>query len=421
MTEHEGADAQMDAELRRLFGPHCKTEGPLMACGGGVRLHGVDLTPRLSPEQAAFLVGVLDRRRIVCIAGQDLQHFSLQHFERLANHFGAVTPHPNNFIGPEAGQWTDDEGSVRVMPLEDRPAAITSRRFPGKLATLPHTSTAVLTVSNFGGDPETAGPPQDPQPGAGGGFHTDIEYEPIPIAVSMFLVHKVPTARTAPDGSWVGDVGSGDPRAPWDDEKNRFYREGRPMTDELHRVRHMHKPTNGETVFVDLAAAFAGLPAEERAALERLQVRRRQRHGEEGWLGPLVRTNPRSGIKSLYSPWNCRGHVGIPPIEVQGMSKDESDALLDRLELQCLQPEFRYNHPHQVGDVTIWDLYATLHAVPPIKSNVDSIDDARLMYRLSTKGEPCYDLPRRDDEGWLAANVATGYTTDLATVNLGLR
>ena len=44
-SHRDGADAQMDAEqmdaeLRRLFGPHCKAEGPLMAaaaaCGSTV-------------------------------------------------------------------------------------------------------------------------------------------------------------------------------------------------------------------------------------------------------------------------------------------------------------------------------------------------------------------------------------------------
>ena len=62
------------------------------------------------------------------------------------------------------------------------------------------------------------------------------------------------------------------------------------------------------------------------------------------------------------------------------------------------------------GDVTIWDNYMTLHNSPPIKSNISSIDDARLLYRLSCKGEPALSLPRRDETEWLAAHVSGGYS-----------
>ena len=63
------------------------------------------------------------------------------------------------------------------------------------------------------------------------------------------------------------------------------------------------------------------------------------------------------------------------------------------------------------GDVTIWNNYMTLHNSPPIKSNVSSIDDARLLYRLSCKGEPALSLPRSDEPAWLATHIAGGYST----------
>ena len=153
-------------------------------------------------------------------------------------------------------------------------------------------SPQVLTVANFGATSagraeqelqrlpasqrgHDAGP-TPPQPGAGGGFHTDVEYEPLPINVSMFLVQAAPTARTAPGGNgvadtWVADTGEGDTAKPG----ARFFRQGRANTsagEEGQRRRHLLKPLNGETAFVDLAAAFAALPAAERATLARLQV-----------------------------------------------------------------------------------------------------------------------------------------------------
>ena len=100
------------------------------------------------------------------------------------------------------------------------------------------------------------------------------------------------------------------------------------------------------------------------------------------------------------------------------MSQEESGEVFDRIELHCLQEQFRYNHPHNCGDVTIWDNFMTLHAVPPIKSDVNSIEDARLMFRLSCKGEPCYSLPRDDDKLWVDEHIAASYRTPIETQTL---
>ena len=93
------------------------------------------------------------------------------------------------------------------------------------------------------------------------------------------------------------------------------------------------------------------------------------------------------------------------------MTMEESRAFLDRLEAHVLQPQFRYDHLHKPGDVTIWDNYMTLHNSTPVKLNINSIDNARLLYRLSCKGEPALSLPRNDDPEWLAEHVGGGYAT----------
>lgn len=223
----------------------------------------------------------------------------------------------------------------------------------------------MLVTSNFGGPRKEE---STPRVGSGGSWHTDIEYEVEPIYVSMFLVHKAPVSRTAKGGTWV--------TAP---ENNDSYFEG--SDEELMRLRR-DLPLNGETAFADTAAAFAALDPAEQDALEKLQVRRRLNEGDEGWLAPLVRTNLRSGLKSLHSPiWASRPRVR-PAIEVDGMTLEQSRAFLDRLEAHCLQPQFRYNHAHAPGDVTLWHNYMTLHNSPPSMSNINSIDDARLMYSL---------------------------------------
>ncbi|MBT5830633.1 MAG: hypothetical protein HOH77_10605 [Candidatus Latescibacteria bacterium] len=395
---------QLRQRLKTLFGVHVDIEGPLLQSGAVVRFTGIDLCGPLNEGQAGFLLDALSQFRVVCIAGQDLDRFSLGHFERFANHWGAPVPHPSNFLrgGKPAQQDGDSDGPIEMIPYEKRRVAAVDKTFPGRLQCMPHESPAVLVVTNFRGDVGEG----EPRVGNGGSWHTDIEYEPLPIYVSMFLAHKSPILRDAPGGNWVEAPVSDDPKP---------YLEG--SDAELIRLRKQ-LPLNGETAFADTAAAFVALSPEEQASLEGVRVRRRLNPGDEGWLAPLVRTNPRSGLKSFHSPiWASRPRVR-PPIEVDGMAMEESRAFLDRLEAHVLQPQFRYDHLHVPGDVTIWDNYMTLHNSSPVKSNIRSIDDARLLYRLSCKGEPALSLPRQDDSEWLAEHINGSYVTpqDIITV-----
>jgi alpha-ketoglutarate-dependent taurine dioxygenase len=401
---YETENMHLDQRLQVLFGVNAQRESPLAQSGAGVRFTGIDLYRPLSEGQAGFLLDALSRFRIVCIAGQDLARFSLAHFERFANHWGAPIPHPNNFMrgGKPAQQDGASDGPIELIPYEKRQVAAVDTTFPGRLQCLPHESPTVLVVSNFRGKPEE----KEARVGTGGSWHTDIEYEPLPIYVSMFLAHSMPIAREAPGGNWV--------QVPGGEVSNPYYA----CADDRLMQRRMRLPLNGETSFADTAAAFSALPSEEQAALERVQLRRRLNAEDAGWLAPLVRTNPRSGIKSFHSPiWASRPGVR-PAVEVDGMTMEESRAFLDRLESHVLQEPFRYDHLHTPGDVTIWDNFMTLHNSPPIKSNISSIDDARLLYRLSCKGEPALSLPRRDEAEWLAAHIAGSYSTPQETIDI---
>ena len=397
---------QLDRELRRLFGPQAGSEGPLAASGAGRRLLGIDLRQRLEPEQVALLLNALSEFRILCLPGQDLESFSLADFERFANYWGAPVPHPSNFLrdGKPAQSDGASDGKIEVMPFARRPAAKVNAMFPGRLQCLPHESPAVLVVANFRGN--GAAQSGGVTTSMGGSWHTDIEYEPLPIYVSMFLAHHMPVRRDEPGGTWVERPDpAGAPASP--------YFEG--SDPELIRLRKT-LPLNGETAFADTAAAFEALPPERQELLERTRVRRRLNEDDEGWLAPLVRTNPRSGIKALHSPiWASRPGVR-PPVEVDGMSSAESRAFFDELEAHVLQPQFRYDHLHVPGDVTLWDNYMTLHNTPLLKQNIDSIDDARLLYRLSCKGDPSLTLPRNDPPKWIAAHINAGYTTPAAII-----
>jgi len=409
-------ESEFEDRIPEHFGKDARVEGPLAESGAGRRLHGIDLTPSLTADQVTCLLDGLANFGIISIASQGLDRFSLAHFERFANHWGAPVPHPNNFTrgGKRAQSDAPTGGKIEWLPFEKRRVAAVNAAFPGELECLPHESPTVLVVANFSGKvadssddsyfidksslqvgKDTAAPIKVSE---GGSWHTDIEYEPLPIYVSMFLVHRSPVARNE-NGTWVDDH---------DHDTAHPYLED--SDEELLRLRK-RLPLNGETAFADTAAAFAALPESEQASLETMNVRRRLNEGDKGWLAPLVRVNPRSGIKSLHSPiWASRPRVR-PAIEVDGMSMEDSRTLLDRLEAHCLQPRFRYDHHHVAGDVTIWSNYMSLHNSPPIKSNITSIDDARLLYRLSCKGEPAVSLPRNDPQEWLDEHIAGGYTT----------
>ena len=54
----------------------------------------------------------------------------------------------------------------------------------------------------------------------------------------------------------------------------------------------------------------------------------------------------------------------------------------------------------------------------PLKSNINSLDDARLLYRLSCKGEPALSLPRRDAPEWRAAHIPGGYATPPEVIDI---
>ena len=75
------------------------------------------------------------------------------------------------------------------------------------------------------------------------------------------------------------------------------------------------------------------------------------------------------------------------------MTLAESRHFVDQLEMHILDPKYRYDHIHQPGDVTIWSNFSTMHNAPPAKSVINSPDNARLMYRISCKGSPRYELP----------------------------
>lgn len=82
-------------------------------------------------------------------------------------------------------------------------------------------------------------------------------------------------------------------------------------------------------------------------------------------------------------------------------------------EAHCLQEKYRYDHVHRAGDVTIWSNFSTLHNAPAVMRIINRPEDARLIYRISCKGDPRYELPRDDSDEWIEANLNPPYRSNL--------
>lgn len=380
-----------DQELNRLFGSAASSTPLASDDRMGRRIHGIDLTVPLSEEQAQLLVALLDRFSIISFPDQGRPSFKLRYLERLANHFGAPITHPKNYANYI--EYKKNKAPLELLPRQKQTATLCNQAFPDAIRCIDDAdSPAVYIVTNLPG----SGPDQQEQLASGLHWHTDIEFEPIPLSTSLFYVQRAPTTRDSAGGTWVPDI---QPDA-------GFYHPD--SSQELTR-RRLALPLNGETAYADTAAAFADLPQAKQAELEQTLVRRRMRAGDPGWLIPLVYANPRTGTKSLHSPvWASRGK-NIAPVEVDGMSVRESREFLDEIESHVLDPKYRYDHVHTPGDITIWSNFSTLHNAPPAKRTIKDPQDARLMYRISCKGEPSYSLPRRDTDSWIETNILAPY------------
>jgi alpha-ketoglutarate-dependent taurine dioxygenase len=147
----------------------------------------------------------------------------------------------------------------------------------------------------------------------------------------------------------------------------------------------------GQTEFCNTYAAYDDLPDAEKRAIASLRVvhsavrsqfyvRPEMSYEELAmWQKaptkscPIVWTH-RSGRKSLL--------LGATADYVEGLSVEESRALLARLRDWATRPQYVYRHEWQVGDLLIWDNTGTMHRALPY-----AVDSGRLMHRTILAGE----------------------------------
>lgn len=154
----------------------------------------------------------------------------------------------------------------------------------------------------------------------------------------------------------------------------------------------------GNTFFLNCYAAFEALPADLKRRISGRTVKQadiidtamKLRPGASldadirtvpGPSHPVISTHPETGHNMLFLG---RRHGAY----VNGLSLEESEALLNRLWAHCEQPRFWYEHRWSVGDVVVWDNRAILHRRDPFDSN-----SRRVLYAAQVEGHRPYEAP----------------------------
>jgi taurine dioxygenase len=96
---------------------------------------------------------------------------------------------------------------------------------------------------------------------------------------------------------------------------------------------------------------------------------------------PIISTHPETGHNMLFLG---RRHGAY----VNGLSLEESEALLNQLWEHATQPRFWYEHKWSAGDVVVWDNRATLHRRDPFESTA-----RRVLYAAQVEGHKPYEAP----------------------------
>ena len=151
--------------------------------------------------------------------------------------------------------------------------------------------------------------------------------------------------------------------------------------------------TGGGTIFADMYRAYETLPEEVKARIDDQTARHLFGGGPAtGGLIPLneeqkdllpaveqpvVLSHPDTGRKALYvNP--------LHTVEIVGMNRQESDALLGFIFEHATAPNFIYHHHWQVNQLVVWDQRCTMHRA---EANYP-LEQRRRLMRTKIRGAP---------------------------------
>ena len=197
----------------------------------------------------------------------------------------------------------------------------------------------------------------------------------------IYVVSNLKDAAGRP----IGALGDGE--AVWHTDMSY---EARPPLASMLTAREI-PPSGGDTWFPDMIGAYQDLPAELKARLKGLSIKHDGTYNSGGYLRagvtasddpaiapgtlhPAVTRIPETGEAALYLG---RRRMSFVP----GLSRQESESLLDALWQYPNAPQRIYKHVWQVGDLVLWDNRVTMHRRDPFPPQA-----RRLMHRTQIKG-----------------------------------
>lgn len=152
-------------------------------------------------------------------------------------------------------------------------------------------------------------------------------------------------------------------------------------------------PVGADTLFSSMFAAYDALDEDTKrlihplsavhsystyyakAFADREPLSTEQKAATPDVVHPLVRRHQETGRPSLF--------VGQDIVkEIVGLSPEESEALLARLNAHAISEAFTYRHKWQAHDLLIWDNRCTMHRATPY----DDVAYRRVMHRATVKG-----------------------------------
>jgi alpha-ketoglutarate-dependent sulfate ester dioxygenase len=155
-------------------------------------------------------------------------------------------------------------------------------------------------------------------------------------------------------------------------------------------------PYGGDTAWTNLVAAYEGLPGPLRDLADQLRAKHSfgslgkaatgssyaQKIAENPLVAihPLVRVHPETGERALFVSPSFTGHDS----EIIGLSKRQSQRILDLFYEQVARPEYTVRFKWQPGDIAFWDNRATAHLGP---GDLDHLDFDRVLYRVTLEGD----------------------------------
>jgi len=144
-------------------------------------------------------------------------------------------------------------------------------------------------------------------------------------------------------------------------------------------------PVGGDTIWVDAALAYQGLPEDVKQRLDGLHVTHDFRpaltkagHDYPIVAHPIVRTHRESGEKILWANFSQNPYL-------IGLDRAESHALLTQVLDQYRRPEYQVRFTWRPGSVAFWDNRAAVHYA--VRNYGDF---PRVMERVLIADEPLY-------------------------------